>query len=134
MIPNRRVIERSGGPPGQGRDLAAGVLGARSLGDALPDHGQRPVRRDGRRRRVGTSDDHGDLTENLTGLGPGDQVYLSNYVSAPGTEYDALAAEAGIRPLRAEESDAQRQELLARMRAAAPEAIVAPYHVDGFAL
>ena len=68
------------------------------------------------------------------GLGPGDQVYLSNYVSAPGTEYDALAAEAGIRPLRAEESDAQRQELLARMRAAAPEAIVAPYHVDGFAL
>lgn len=68
------------------------------------------------------------------GLGPDDQVYLSNYVSAPGTEYDALAAEAGIRPLSAEEIDAQRQVLQAQMRAAAPEAIVAPYHVDGFAL
>ncbi len=67
-------------------------------------------------------------------LGPGDQVYLSTYVSAPGTEYDALAAAAGIRPLSAAEMEAQRQELQARLRAVAPQTIVAPYHVDGFAL
>jgi len=67
-------------------------------------------------------------------LGPGDQVYLSNYVSAPGTEYDALAAEAGIRPLTPGEIAAQIKEMQARVRAVAPETIVAPYHVDGFAL
>jgi hypothetical protein len=67
-------------------------------------------------------------------LGPADQVYLSGYVSAPGTEYDALAAEAGIRPLSAAEIEAQRQTLQTLMRAAAPQTIVAPYHVDGFAL
>lgn len=67
-------------------------------------------------------------------LGPRDQVYVSTYVSAPGTEYDALAAAAGIRPLTAPEIDAQRQELQARLRAVAPQTIVAPYHVDGFAL
>ncbi len=67
-------------------------------------------------------------------LGPDDQVYLSTYVSAPGTEYDALAAAAGIRPLSAAEMEAQRQELQTRLRAVAPQTIVAPYHVDGFAL
>ena len=68
------------------------------------------------------------------GLGSGDQVYLSRYVSAPGTEYDALARQAGIHPLSAEEMDAQRRALQTLLREAAPEAIVAPYHVDGFAL
>lgn len=67
-------------------------------------------------------------------LGPCDQVYVSTYVSAPGTEYDVLAAAAGIRPLSAAEIEAQRQELQARLRAVAPQTIVAPYHIDGFAL
>lgn len=67
-------------------------------------------------------------------LGPADQVYLSTYVSAPGTEYDLLAAEAGIRPLTPAEIAAQRAELQARLRAVAPQTIVAPYHIDGFAL
>ncbi|MCD4685339.1 MAG: radical SAM protein [Anaerolineae bacterium] len=67
-------------------------------------------------------------------LGKGDQVYLSNYVAAPGTEYDALAADAGIRALTAAEITAQVQEMQAQMRAVAPGAIVSPYHVDGFAL
>ena len=49
-------------------------------------------------------------------LGPCDQVYVSTYVSAPGTEYDVLAAAAGIRPLSAAEIEAQRQELQAHPR------------------
>jgi hypothetical protein len=67
-------------------------------------------------------------------LGPRDQVYLSNYVPAPNTEYEQDAEVAGIRSLSAEEIDAQLKDLQARLRAVAPETIVAPYHVDGFAL
>jgi radical SAM superfamily enzyme YgiQ (UPF0313 family) len=67
-------------------------------------------------------------------LGPDDQVYLSNYVSAPATEYDALAAQAGIRPLSTGEIDAQLQQMQAHIRAIAPHTKVAPYRVDGFAL
>jgi len=67
-------------------------------------------------------------------LGPRDQVYLSNYVPAPNTEYEQNAEEAGIRSLSAEEIDAQLKDLQARLRAVAPETVVAPYHVDGFAL
>jgi hypothetical protein len=68
------------------------------------------------------------------GLGPDDQVYLSNYVSAPGTDYDDLAARAGIRALSAGEIDAQLREMQARIREIAPRTKVAPYRVDGFAL
>jgi radical SAM superfamily enzyme YgiQ (UPF0313 family) len=67
-------------------------------------------------------------------LGPADQVYLSNYVSAPGTEYDELAASAGIRPLSAEEIDMQLKDLQARVRSIVTDTKVAPYRVDGFAL
>jgi radical SAM superfamily enzyme YgiQ (UPF0313 family) len=67
-------------------------------------------------------------------LGPADQVYLSNYVSAPGTEYDDLAASAGIRPLNAEEIEAQLKDLQTRVRSVVTDTKVAPYRVDGFAL
>ncbi len=67
-------------------------------------------------------------------LGPADQVYLSNYVSAPGTEYDALAEEAGIRALTPDAIDAQLKDMQARVREVVNGAVVAPYHVDGFAL
>jgi hypothetical protein len=67
-------------------------------------------------------------------LGPRDQVYLSNYVPAPGTEYPALAAEAGIRALDEAEIDTQLKAMQARLREVAPQAVVSPYHVDGFAL
>jgi hypothetical protein len=70
----------------------------------------------------------------LMDLGPADQVYLSNYVSAPGTEYDDLAAQAGIRALNAEEIEAQLKEMQARVRAVVAETKVAPYRVDAFAL
>ena len=68
------------------------------------------------------------------GLGPRDQVYLSNYVPAPGTEYPAEAASAGIAALDEAAIVAQRDTLQTLLRAAAPAATVAPYHVDGFAL
>jgi radical SAM superfamily enzyme YgiQ (UPF0313 family) len=67
-------------------------------------------------------------------LGPADQVYLSNYVSAPGTEYNDLAASAGIRSLSADEIETQLKDLQARVRAVVTETKVAPYRVDGFAL
>jgi radical SAM superfamily enzyme YgiQ (UPF0313 family) len=67
-------------------------------------------------------------------LGPRDQVYLSNYVPVPNTEYEHDAEMAGIRSLSAEEIDAQLKDLQARLRAVAPETVVAPYHVEGFAL
>ena len=67
-------------------------------------------------------------------LGPVDQVYLSNYVSAPGTEYDDLAAQAGIRALSADEIEAQFKEMQARIRTVVRETKVSPYRVDGFAL
>jgi hypothetical protein len=68
------------------------------------------------------------------GLGAADQVYLSNYVSAPGTEYDDLAAQAGIHALPPAEIDAQLQTMQAQLRAVAPETKVVPYRVNGFAL
>ncbi len=67
-------------------------------------------------------------------LGPRDQVYISKYVPAPGTEYDYQAAVAKIRPLTASEMEAQAQQLRAGLREAAPETVVAPYRVDGFVL
>lgn len=67
-------------------------------------------------------------------LGPGDLVYLSNYVPAPGTEYPAQAAAAGIRPLSDGEIAAQLQTIQARLREQLPGVKVAPYRVDGFAL
>ncbi len=66
-------------------------------------------------------------------LGPQDQVYLSTYVPAPHTEYEALAQEAGIRPLSEAEVQAQLRALQAGVRAVAPRARVAPYLVEGFA-
>lgn len=68
------------------------------------------------------------------GLGPGDLVYLSSYVPAPGTEYPAQAAEAGITPLTPDEVAAEQRALQAALRAALPGIPVAPYQVDGFAL
>ncbi|WP_119068418.1 radical SAM protein [Aggregatilinea lenta] len=68
------------------------------------------------------------------GLGPGDLVYLSRYVPAPGTEYPTLAAEAGIRALADAEVAAQLSALQTALRAALPGVTVAPYQVDGFAL
>ena len=67
-------------------------------------------------------------------LGSDDQVYLSTYVPAPGTEYEERAAIAGIRALSADEVDAQIRTLQTRLRAAVPQTTVAPYHVEGFAL
>jgi len=67
-------------------------------------------------------------------LGPGDLVYLSNYVPAPGTEYPEQAAAAGIRPLSEGEIAAQLRTLQARLREEMPGVKVAPYRVDGFAL
>ncbi|MBI5959851.1 MAG: radical SAM protein [Chloroflexi bacterium] len=67
-------------------------------------------------------------------LGPRDQVYLSNYVPAPLTEYPALAAEAGIRALSVEEIEAQLREMQTRLREVVSQTVVSPYHVDGFAL
>ncbi len=67
-------------------------------------------------------------------LGPADQVYLSNYVPAPGTEYEERAAVGGIRALSDDEIDTQIRTLQMRVRAVAPHTPVAPYHVDGFAL
>ena len=67
-------------------------------------------------------------------LGARDQVYLSNYVSAPGTEYDDRAAQAGIRALTPDEVNAQLQTMQAQIRAVVSEAKVVPYRVDGFAV
>ncbi len=66
-------------------------------------------------------------------LGPHDQVYLSTYVPAPHTEYEALAEAAGIRPLSAAEVQQQLRTLQAGVRAVAPQTRVAPYWVEGFA-
>lgn len=68
------------------------------------------------------------------GLGPGDLVYLSSYVPAPGTEYPEQAAAAGIRPLSDEEVAAQLRTLQARLRELLPGVKVAPYRIEGFAL
>lgn len=67
-------------------------------------------------------------------LGAADQVYLSNYVSAPGTEYDELAAQAGINALTPDAIAAQLKALQAAVREVVDGAVVSPYHVDGFAL
>lgn len=67
-------------------------------------------------------------------LGPGDLVYLSSYVPAPGTEYPEQAAAAGIRPLSDEEVAAQLRTLQARLRELLPGVKVAPYRIEGFAL
>lgn len=67
-------------------------------------------------------------------LGPGDLVYLSSYVPAPGTEYPEQAAAAGIRPLSDEEIAAQLRTLQTRLREQLPGVKVAPYHIEGFAL
>lgn len=67
-------------------------------------------------------------------LGPADQVYLSNYVSVPGTEYDALAAEAGIAALTQDAIMVQLRMMQTALREVVNGAVVSPYHVDGFAL
>jgi len=67
-------------------------------------------------------------------LGPGDLVYLSSYVPAPGTEYPEQAAAAGIRPLSDAEIAAQLRTLQPRLREQLPGVKVAPYHIEGFAL
>lgn len=67
-------------------------------------------------------------------LGPDDLVYLSHYVPAPGTEYPQQAQAAGIQALPDDAIAAQLAALKDRIRAAAPDITVAPYHVDGFAL
>ena len=67
-------------------------------------------------------------------LGPDDLVYLSNYVPAPGTEYPALSAESGIRPLDDAETEAQLKTIQVLVRAIAPQTKVAPYRVEGFSL
>jgi radical SAM superfamily enzyme YgiQ (UPF0313 family) len=67
-------------------------------------------------------------------LGAGDLVYLSTYVAVPNTEYPIQATELGIQPLDDAAVWSQLQELQAAARSLAPEAKVAPYHVDGFAL
>ena len=67
-------------------------------------------------------------------LGPGDLVYLSEYVPAPGTEYPAQIAAAGIRPLDAAEVAAQLRTLQVALRSELPGVKITPYHVDGFAL
>lgn len=78
--------------------------------------------------------EHTVATVEAMNLGRNDQVYISNYVSAPGTEYDALAAQADIEPLSPDQIHTQRRILQVRLRAVAPDAKIAPYHVDGFAL
>ncbi|HEX3050416.1 MAG TPA: radical SAM protein, partial [Aggregatilineaceae bacterium] len=68
-------------------------------------------------------------------LGPDDLVYLSHYVSVPGTEYDYQATVAGIRALTNEEIAAQMRALQAAVRQIVPpQTRVSPYRVDGFAL
>lgn len=67
-------------------------------------------------------------------LGARDQVYISNYVSAPGTTYDYQAAVAKIRALTPDEMNAQFHALRDGVRQVAPETIVAPYRIDGFVL
>ena len=66
-------------------------------------------------------------------LGPRDQVYLSTYVPAPHTEYEALAEAAGIRALSEAEVREQLRALQSGVRAVAPQTPVAPYQVEGFA-
>lgn len=67
-------------------------------------------------------------------LRPGDFVYLSSYVPMPGTEYPIRAAEQGILPLDDKAIQTQLHTLQAAARDIAPQAKVAPYYVDGFAL
>ncbi len=67
-------------------------------------------------------------------LGDSDQVYLSNYVAAPGTEYDDLAAEAGIAALSPDAIIAQLKDMQNQIREVVDGTVVSPYHVDGFAL
>lgn len=67
-------------------------------------------------------------------LGDSDQVYLSNYVAAPGTEYDDLAVEAGIVALSPDEIIAQLKDMQMQIREVVNGTVVSPYHVDGFAL
>ncbi len=63
-----------------------------------------------------------------------DVIYLSVYRPAPGTEYPALAEQAGIRPLTPEEEAAQQQALQTALHRRFPQTRVAPYFVEGFAL
>ncbi len=68
-------------------------------------------------------------------LGPDDLVYISHYVSVPGTEYDYQATVAGIRALTPEETAAQMRTIQAAVRQIVPpQTKVSPYRVDGFAL
>jgi radical SAM superfamily enzyme YgiQ (UPF0313 family) len=67
-------------------------------------------------------------------LGPSDLVYLSNYVSAPNTEYGYQAMVGGIRPLTDEEIQMQLKEIQTLTREIVSETKVVPYHIEGFAL
>lgn len=49
-------------------------------------------------------------------LGPGDILYFSEFVDEPGSEYEAEARAAGLRPLRGEEMQAQANAIRAGLR------------------
>jgi len=65
-------------------------------------------------------------------LDAADLVYLSPFVTQPGSAYQARAEAEGLRALTPEERDAQYRRLEAAAREAAPEARVALYHIDEF--
>lgn len=53
---------------------------------------------------------------NTLDLGPGDILYFSEFVDEPGSEYEAEARAAGLRPLRGEEMQAQADAIRAGLR------------------
>jgi hypothetical protein len=69
---------------------------------------------------------------NRMALGPGDLIYLSDLVEMPGTRYPALAADASIRALTAEERLAQRQRIQAALVFAGARPRIAAYDVREF--
>jgi hypothetical protein len=69
---------------------------------------------------------------NAMGLGEGDLVYFSDLVEVPSTAYPLMAADAGVRPLTAEDRREQRHRIRAGFRFDAAPPQFATYDIREF--
>ena len=76
----------------------------------------------------------GDTTSalNAMGLGPGDILYFSDLVEAPGTSYPGLAASGRVEPLSAGERLGQFDAIRAGLAFPGPPPRMARYDVEEF--